>query len=113
MAAFGKVCLGLGSAASSLHRDLYKNAKAALGDRSQPVRSAAADCLSNLALNWSALYTTELETVCQATIRAFDGANSQARKSLSLLLGTLIAYTQQVGKRSTIFRIPGFDIFFF
>ncbi len=96
MAAFGKVCLGLGSAASSLHRDIYKSAKNALTDRSLPVRSAAADCLTSLAMNWAALYTTELDTLSQAIIRAFDGANSQARKSLAQLLGTLVAYTQQV-----------------
>lgn len=31
----GKICCGLGSAASALHRDLYKCAKTALTDRSQ------------------------------------------------------------------------------
>lgn len=33
MFAFGKICSGLGSAASALHRDLYKCAKTALTDR--------------------------------------------------------------------------------
>lgn len=79
-----------------MHRDLYKSAKAALSDRSLPVRAAAAQCLLNLASNWTALYTTELDSVSQAIFRAFDGANAQARKNLSQLLGTLLAYTQQV-----------------
>ena len=92
----GKICIGLGSAASAMHRDLYKSAKAALSDRSLPVRAAAAQCLLNLASNWTALYTTELDSVSQAIFRAFDGANAQARKNLSQLMGTLLAYTQQV-----------------
>lgn len=91
----GKICTGLGSAASALHRDLYKLSKTALADRSLPVRSAAADCLSQLAYNWNALYTTELDSVSQAIFRAFDGANGQARKALSQLLGTLVAFTQE------------------
>ena len=78
-----------------MHRDLYKLSKTALADRSLPVRSAAADCLSQLAYNWNALYTTELDSVSQAIFRAFDGANGQARKALSQLLGTLIAFTQE------------------
>ena len=91
----GKICLGLGSAASALHRDLYKLSKTALSDRSLPVRSAAANCLLQLAYNWNALYTSELDSVSQAIFRAFDGANSHARKSLSQLLGTLVAFTQE------------------
>ena len=91
----GKICSGLGSAASALHRDLYKLSKTALSDRSFPVRSAAANCLLQLAYNWSALYTSELDSVSQAIFRAFDGANSHARKSLSQLLGTLVAFTQE------------------
>ena len=91
----GKICSGLGSAASALHRDLYKLSKAALSDRSLPVRSAAANCLLQLAYNWNALYTSELDSVSQAIFRAFDGANSHARKSLSKLLGTLVAFTQE------------------
>jgi hypothetical protein len=78
-----------------MHRDLYKSAKAALSDRSLPVRAAAAQCLMSLSIHWSALYTTELDTASQAIFRAFDGANAQARKSLSQLMGTLLSYTQQ------------------
>ena len=55
-----------------------------------PVRAAAAQCLQSLAFHWSALYTTELDSVCQAIFRGFDGANAQTRKSLSQLLGCLI-----------------------
>lgn len=78
-----------------MHRDLYKSAKAALSDRSLPVRAAAAQCLISLAANWNALYTSELDSVSQAVFRAFDGANASARRHLSQLMGTLLAYTQQ------------------
>ena len=60
-----------------------------------PVRAAAAQCLQSLAFNWNPLYTIELDSVCQAIFRGFDGANAQTRKSLSQLLGCLVAYTQQ------------------
>ena len=88
-----------------MHRDLYKSAKAALSDRSLPVRAAAAQCLLNLASNWNALYTTELDSVSQAIFRAFDGANAQARKNLSQLMGTLLAYTQQVPIRTSSYLV--------
>ena len=91
----GKICTGLGSAASAMHRDLYKSAKAALADRSLPVRAAAAQCLLALASHWNAIYTTELESVSQAIFRSFDGASPLARRHLSQLQGTLLAYTQQ------------------
>jgi hypothetical protein len=41
----GKVCGGLGTAASNIHKDIYKSARLALTDRAMPVRAAAAECL--------------------------------------------------------------------
>ena len=41
----GKVCSGLGTAASNIHKDIYKSARLALTDRAMPVRAAAAECL--------------------------------------------------------------------
>lgn len=95
LAAFAQVCNGLGSAASSLHRDLYKCAKNGLTDRALPVRSASASCLLSLALNWPPLYNSELEAVCQAGFKGLDGSNRQTRRDVSLLIGSLVAYTQQ------------------
>ena len=42
------------------------------------------------------MYTTELENVSQACLRAFDGSNHEARRQISKLLGTLVAFTQKV-----------------
>ena len=39
------MCTGLGTAASNIHRDIYKSARSALTDRAMPVRAAAAECL--------------------------------------------------------------------
>ena len=39
MLALGRVCLGLGSASSNVHRDIYKHARAALTDQAMSVRS--------------------------------------------------------------------------
>jgi hypothetical protein len=42
------------------------------------------------------MYTTELENVSQTCFRAFDGSNHEARRQISKLLGTLVAFTQKV-----------------
>ena len=53
----GKVCTGLGSAATNVHRDIYKAAKASLsGDRAVTVRSAAASCILAMAPYATFLY---------------------------------------------------------
>ena len=41
----GKVCQGLGGAASNVHKDIYKACRTSLADRVMAVRVAAADCL--------------------------------------------------------------------
>ena len=38
----------------------------------------------------------DLETIARECFRAFDGANQEARRDIAKLLGTLVAYTQQV-----------------
>ena len=42
------------------------------------------------------MYTTELENVSQICFRALDGSNHEARRHISKLLGTLVAFTQKV-----------------
>lgn len=95
MIAFGKVCTGLGTAASTIHRDIYKSARSALTDRAMPVRAAAAECLLALSQYATFMYTSELDNVCQTSFRALDGSNHEARKHISKLLGTLVAFTQK------------------
>ena len=57
MCFLGKVCTGLGTAATNVHRDIYKAAKASLsGDRALRVRSAAASCIVLMASHTSFLY---------------------------------------------------------
>ena len=57
LSTLGKVCTGLGSAATNVHRDIYKAAKTSLsGDRAVTVRSAAASCILAMAPYASFLY---------------------------------------------------------
>ena len=49
MVTFGKLCSGLGTAAASVHRDVYKTVRAAMSDRVMPVREAGAFCLLSMA----------------------------------------------------------------
>ena len=51
------MCSGLGSAATNVHRDIYKAARSSLsGDRALHVRSAAATCIQAMASYCSFLY---------------------------------------------------------
>ena len=51
------MCSGLGSAATNVHRDIYKAAKSSLsGDRALHVRSAAAACIMAMAPYCSFIY---------------------------------------------------------
>ncbi|KAE8280440.1 HEAT repeat-containing protein 5B [Larimichthys crocea] len=58
-----KVLSGLGGAAASCHRDIYKNARSLLTDRSMAVRCAVAKCLLELQNEAVFMWTTELENV--------------------------------------------------
>ena len=49
MVTFGKLCSGLGTAAASVHREVYKTVRAAMSDRVMPVREAGAFCLLSMA----------------------------------------------------------------
>ena len=65
------------------------------------VRSAAAGCLLSMARVTAFLYkpasaSGELENLAQTCFRAFDAASHDARRDVAKLLGTLIAFTQQV-----------------
>ncbi|MCL4124784.1 UNVERIFIED_CONTAM: hypothetical protein GTU68_043849 [Idotea baltica] len=93
-----KVAAGMGSAASNVHKDLYKATKLGLTDRALPVRSASALCLLELISYAPFLYTSEAETLSQVCYRAFDNANYDVRCSVAKFLGTLLATTQNPPK---------------
>ncbi len=95
MVTFGKLCSGLGSAASSVHRDVYKTVRASLSDRVMAVREAGAYCLLCMAPYAQFVTSTELENVGTMCFRAFDGANYETRKAIAKTLGGILAMTQQ------------------
>lgn len=96
-----KVCAGMGSAISNVHKDIYKSVRHCMTDRVMAVRSAAAKCLLEMLNHSPFLYTTELENLATLCFRAFDGSNYEVRCSVAKLLGSLIASTQQLPKNSS------------
>nr|CAH7763089.1 unnamed protein product [Callosobruchus chinensis] len=90
-----KVCAGMGSAITNVHKDIYKAARHCLIDRVMAVRCAAAKCLLEMLNHAQFLYMTELESLATLCFRAFDGSNYVVRCSVAKLLGTLVAMSQQ------------------
>ena len=97
MVALGKVCTGLGGAASKEHRDLYKILRSALtSDRVMAVRAAAATAILAMAPHAAFLATTaELEGLAVACFKGLDGSNYETRKAIARCLGSILAMTQQ------------------
>ncbi|XP_070152954.1 HEAT repeat-containing protein 5B isoform X1 [Polyergus mexicanus] len=89
-----KVCAGMGSAITNVHKEIYKVSRHYLTDRVMAVRCAAAKCLLEMLNHASFLYTTEIESVATLCFRAFEGSNYEVRCSVAKLLGTLVAMTQ-------------------
>lgn len=90
-----KVCSGMGSAISNVHKDIFKATKYCLTDRNMSVRVAAAKCILEMINHAQFLYSTELESLATLCFRAFDGSNYEVRCAVAKLLGTLLAFTQQ------------------
>ncbi|XP_032289770.1 HEAT repeat-containing protein 5B isoform X3 [Drosophila virilis] len=93
-----KVSAGMGTAIANVHKDIYKAAKHCLLDRVMAVRVAAARCILKMIYSASFLYQTELENLGTLCFRAFDGSNYEVRCAVAQLLGTLLAYTQQLAE---------------
>ncbi|XP_034252934.1 HEAT repeat-containing protein 5B isoform X2 [Thrips palmi] len=93
-----KVCCGMGTAISNVHKEIYKAAKLCLTDRVMAVRCAAAKCLLEMLNHAPFLYLTELESLATLCFRAFDGSNYEVRCAVAKLLGALVATTQQPQK---------------
>lgn len=98
-----KVLSGLGGAAASCHRDIYKNARSLLTDRSMAVRCAVAKCLLELQNEAVFIWTTELEHVATLCFKALEGSTYGVRVAVSTLLGTAMA-TALMPKQATVMR---------
>uniref|UniRef100_A0A8C3V9X3 HEAT repeat-containing protein 5B n=1 Tax=Catharus ustulatus TaxID=91951 RepID=A0A8C3V9X3_CATUS len=95
-----KVLNGLGGAAASCHRDIYKNARSLLTDRSMAVRCAVAKCLLELQNEAVFMWTAELENVATLCFKALENSNYGVRVAVSKLLGTVMA-TALMPKQAT------------
>ncbi|KAM8704571.1 hypothetical protein ACLKA7_009082 [Drosophila subpalustris] len=93
-----KVSAGMGTAIANVHKDIYKAAKHCLLDRVMAVRVAAARCILKMIYSAPFLYQAELESLGNLCFRAFDGSNYEVRCAVAQLLGTLLAYTQQLAE---------------
>ncbi|XP_014207871.1 HEAT repeat-containing protein 5B [Copidosoma floridanum] len=89
-----KVCAGMGSAVTNVHKEIYKVCRHCLTDRVMAVRCAAAKCILEMLHHAPFLYTTEIESVATLCFRAFEGSNYEVRCAVAKLLGTLVAMTQ-------------------
>ncbi|KAK7148026.1 hypothetical protein R3I93_012360 [Phoxinus phoxinus] len=98
-----KVLSGLGGAAASCHRDIYKNTRSMLTDRSMAVRCAVAKCLLELQNEAVFIWTTELENVATLCFKALEGSTYGVRVAVSSLLGTAMA-TALMPKQATVMR---------
>ncbi|KAF3842288.1 hypothetical protein F7725_024239 [Dissostichus mawsoni] len=98
-----KVLCGLGGAAASCHRDIYKNARSLLTDRSMAVRCAVAKCLLELQNEAVFMWTTELENVATLCYKALEGSNYGVRVEVAKLLGTVMA-TALLPKHASVMR---------
>lgn len=98
-----KVLSGLGGAAASCHRDIYKNARSLLTDRSMAVRCAVAKCLLELQNEAVFMWTTELESLATLCFKALEGSNYGVRVAVAKLLGTVMA-TALMPKQAAVMR---------
>lgn len=96
-----KVSAGMGTAIANVHKDIYKAAKHCLLDRVMAVRVAASRCILKMIYSAPFLYQTELENLGTLCFRAFDGSNYEVRCAVAQLLGTLLAFTQQLAEAAS------------
>ncbi|XP_056402001.1 HEAT repeat-containing protein 5A isoform X2 [Hyla sarda] len=86
-----RIVAGLGSSASSCHRDIYKAARSCLTDRSMSVRCATAQCLLALQNEASFMSGSDLESLVSLCFKAFEGSSYDVRLGVSRLLGKVLA----------------------
>jgi len=90
----------MGSAISSVHKEMYKAARLCLSDRVMGVRCAAAQCVGEMLKHTPSLHSSELENLAALCFRALDGCNYEVRRAVAKLLGTLVACTQHLPKNA-------------
>ncbi|WKY11163.1 hypothetical protein Q1695_003033 [Nippostrongylus brasiliensis] len=95
LATLSSMVSGLGSGAASFHKDVYKVAKAHLGDRVMAVRTAALQCITALVPLYPPLYSNELEAVVTLCTKALDGSNYETRLAVARLLAVLLSTALQ------------------
>lgn len=97
-----KMVHGLGSAAYSIHRDLYKMiSKAYLTDRVMNVRMAAATCLLDLVSEEnSPVYANDLDSISTICLRALEGSNYEVRLIIASVFAKLVKSTVAVKQQS-------------
>uniref|UniRef100_A0A8D8UIW2 HEAT repeat-containing protein 5A n=1 Tax=Cacopsylla melanoneura TaxID=428564 RepID=A0A8D8UIW2_9HEMI len=93
-----KICSGMGSAISNVHKDIYKACRYCLTDRVMSVRCATAKCLLEMVKHATFLHNNEMESLATLCFRALDGSNYDVRLCIAKLLGALIATTQHQPK---------------
>ncbi|XP_069806227.1 HEAT repeat-containing protein 5A isoform X2 [Dendropsophus ebraccatus] len=95
MLSLERIVAGLGSSASSCHRDIYKAARSCLTDRSMSVRCATAQCLLALQNEASFMSGSDLESLVSLCFKAFEGSSYDVRLGVSRLLGKVLARAVQ------------------
>lgn len=90
-----RIVAGMGAAAASVHRDIFKCIRYGLTDRVMAVRVSAAGCLQELTKHAAFLFTTDLESVFSLCFRAFEGSNYDVRCAVAQVLASLVAATQK------------------
>ncbi|KAM3918608.1 HEAT repeat-containing protein 5A isoform 2-T2 [Leptodactylus fuscus] len=91
MLSLERIVAGLGSSASSSHRDIYKAARSCLTDRSMSVRGTTAQCLLALQNEASFMSGSDLESLVSLCFKAFEGSSYDVRLGISRLLGKVLA----------------------
>uniref|UniRef100_T1KZX8 HEAT repeat-containing protein 5B n=1 Tax=Tetranychus urticae TaxID=32264 RepID=T1KZX8_TETUR len=97
-----KIVSGMGAAAGSLHRDIFKAIRHGITDRVMAVRCNAAHCLKEMLNHAPFLYTTELESVFSLSFRALEESNYEVRCAIAEVLGYLVAITQKPNQPTAV-----------
>ncbi|GMR59554.1 hypothetical protein PMAYCL1PPCAC_29749 [Pristionchus mayeri] len=95
MQTLAKMVSGLGSAASTVHREIYKTASKCAVDRNVAVKVAAIECLIALVPEYSPLYTTDIEGICTLCVKALEGSNHETRLAVARLLSAVLCAAHQ------------------
>uniref|UniRef100_A0A158R4G2 HEAT repeat-containing protein 5B n=1 Tax=Syphacia muris TaxID=451379 RepID=A0A158R4G2_9BILA len=100
MVVLSKMISGLGSAASSVFKELYKILKAHMTDRVMSVRVATINCLATLVPEYPFLYTNELESISTMCFKALECSNYEVRLAVAHLFAVLFTTAQGLQKAS-------------